>query len=102
MSPQARQQGVDAGEHAIVDDALILESGDLCFAVGAGLVDLVLFSADEGFFVDVGVRFEVAVVGELEGVPFAVVDYHCFGERLGGLWVAEESEVLNREVEDRG
>ena len=34
------------------------------------LVDLVLFGADEGAFVDVGVDFDVAVVGELEGVLF--------------------------------
>jgi hypothetical protein len=32
------------------------------------LVDLGLFGADEGFFVDVGVDFYIAIVGELEGV----------------------------------
>lgn len=32
------------------------------------LVDLCLFCADEGFLVDVGVDFDVAVVGELESV----------------------------------
>jgi hypothetical protein len=31
-------------------------------------VDLGLFGADEGLLVDVGVHFDVAVVGELEGV----------------------------------
>jgi hypothetical protein len=39
-------------------------------------VDLVLFCADEGALVDVGVDFDVGVVGELEGVPLAVVDWH--------------------------
>jgi hypothetical protein len=46
------------------------------------LVDLVLFCADEGTLVDVGVDFDVGVVGELEGVPLAVVDWHdccCIG-----------------------
>lgn len=76
MGAQAGEQTVDAGEEAIVDDAFIAEGGDFVLALEAGLVDLVLLGADEGAFVDVGVDFDVGVVGELEGVPFAVVDYH--------------------------
>lgn len=76
MAAQAGEQAVDAGEEAIVDDAFVAEGGDFVFALEAGLVDLVLLCADEGAFVDVGVDFDVRVVGELEGVPFAVIDYH--------------------------
>lgn len=85
MVAEAGEEGVDADEEAVVDDAFVFEGGDFVFAFEAGLVDLVLLCADEGAFVDVGVDFDVGVVGELEGVPFAVVDYHC-GRGLGVVW----------------
>jgi hypothetical protein len=88
------EETVDALGEAIVDDALVLKSADLMAAVLAFLVDLGLFGADEGFLVDIGVHFDVAIVGELEGVllesqklqqqciricntyPLAVVNHH--------------------------
>ena len=41
-------------------------------------VDLVLLGADKGAFIDVGMYFDIAVVGELEGIPLAVVDHHFY------------------------
>ncbi len=82
MFAEACEEGVDAGEQAIVDDAFVFEGGDFVFALEAGLVDLVLLCAYEGAFVDVGMDFNIGVVGELEGVPLAIVDYH-YG--MGGV-----------------
>jgi len=65
---QRGQEAVDAGEEAVVDDALVFQRGYLVPALGALLVDLVLFGADEGAFVDVGVDFDVGIIAELEGV----------------------------------
>lgn len=67
---------------AIIDDTLVLERLDLVAAVFALLVDLRLLCANEGFLVDVGVDFDVAVVRQLkrvlgsntlEDVPFDVL-----------------------------
>lgn len=68
MPLEAGDQGVDAREQPVVDDALVLERFGLVLALGALLVDLALLGADEGALVDVGVDFDVGVVGELEGV----------------------------------
>ena len=62
------EQLADALGEPVVDDALILERLDLVAAAFALGVDLVLLGADEGLLVDVGVHFDVAIVGELEGV----------------------------------
>jgi uncharacterized Tic20 family protein len=62
------EETVDALGEAIVNYALVLECLYLVSALVALLVDLGLFGADEGLLVDVGVYFDVAVVGELEGV----------------------------------
>ena len=37
-------------------------------AFGSLLVDLVLFGADEGAFVDIGVDFDIRVVAQLESI----------------------------------
>lgn len=59
------EEGGDALEEAIVDDAFVLEDLDVVFALEAFLVDLGLFGADEGAFIDVGMDFDVGVVAEL-------------------------------------
>lgn len=69
MAAESRQEGVDAFEQSVVDDPLVFQGLDLVASVVALLVDLVLLRADEGAFVDVGVDFDVGVVGELEGIP---------------------------------
>lgn len=90
MAAEAGEEGIDAGEETIVDNAFVFEGGDFVFALEAGLVDLVLLCADEGAFVDVGMLWDVRVIGELESVPFAVVDYHD-----GGFGVPNEYCVVN-------
>ena len=65
MRLQRCKQAVDAFGEAIVDNALILERLYLVAAVVALLVDLGLFGANEGFLVDIGVYFYVAVIREL-------------------------------------
>lgn len=88
------EESIDAFCEAIVDDALILQCFYLMATLFALLVNLGLFCADKRFLVDIGVYFDVAVVGELEGVlcrelevvattrephytyPLAVVDHH--------------------------
>lgn len=46
--------------------AFVFEDFDVVFTLKAFLVDLVLFGADEGAFIDVGMDFDVGVVAELE------------------------------------
>ncbi len=95
MFAEACKKGVNTDEQAIVDDAFVLEGGDFVFALETGLVDLILLCADEGAFVDVGMDFDVGIVGELESVPFAVVDYHY--ER-GVLLVKKRAEIAAAQV----
>lgn len=66
MGAQGGEQGGDALQQAIVDYALIFEGLDLVLALEALLVDLVLFGADEGPFVDVGMDLDVGVIAELQ------------------------------------
>lgn len=68
MGLESCEQGVDAFEEAIVDDALVFVGFDLVLAFEACLVDLVLLGADKGAFIDIGVDFDVGVVAEFEGV----------------------------------
>jgi hypothetical protein len=65
---QSGQEPVDALGEAVIDDAFVLESLDLVPAVVTFLVYLGLFGANEGLLVDIWVHFDVAVVGQLEGV----------------------------------
>jgi hypothetical protein len=65
---EGREKTIDAGHKTIVDDALILEGGDLVTAVLPLLVDLILLGSNEGPLVDVGMDLDVRVVAELEGV----------------------------------
>lgn len=68
MGFECREQPVDAKHEAIVDYALVLQCLDLVSTSVAFLVDLGLFGADEGALVDVGMDFDVGVVGQLESV----------------------------------
>jgi hypothetical protein len=63
---QRGEEAVDAFGKAIVDDALVLEGAYLVTAMVTFLVDLCLFRANEGLFVNVGMYFDIAVVGELQ------------------------------------
>ena len=76
VTPQLGQEGIDAPEKSIVDDAFVLEGFDLMLALGSLHVDLALLRPNEGALVDIGMGFEVRIVGELEGIPLAVVDWH--------------------------
>lgn len=58
----------DALNEAIVDDAFVLKGFDVVLALLAFLVDLVLFGADEGAFIDIRMDFNVRVIAELQGV----------------------------------
>ena len=64
--------------------ALVLESLYLVSSLVAFLVNLGLFGADEGFLVNVGMDFNIAVVRELEGVLC------CVSLTLG--WLARRCE----------
>lgn len=68
MRLEGCEEGVDAPEQAIVDDALILVGFNFVFAFRSLLVDLGLLCADEGAFVYVGVYLDIGVVAKLEGI----------------------------------
>ena len=68
MGFEGCEQPTDALGEAIVEYSFVFERLDLMPPSIAFLVDLSLLCADEGLFVDVGVNFDVAVVGQLEGV----------------------------------
>ena len=56
---QGCEEVVDADHEAIVDDALILESGNLMATMISLLVDLILLGSNEGALVDVGMDFDI-------------------------------------------
>lgn len=56
------QQTIDAGQQAIVDDLFVFEGLNVVFPVDSLLVNLVLFCADEGTLVDVGMNLDIGVV----------------------------------------
>lgn len=68
MRLEGVEEGGDAGYERVVDNALILQGGDLQAAMLALLVDLGLFGADEGALVDVRVDLNVGVIAQLQGV----------------------------------
>lgn len=93
MRFQGSEETVDALRESIINDALVLQRLDLMPSVVAFLVYLCLFGADERLLVDIRVDFDVAVIGQLQGVlatvsrqslrawyrctrPLAVVDDH--------------------------
>jgi hypothetical protein len=95
---QCGKKSVQAYGKSIVDNAFILQCLDLVPPPIALLVNLFLFSPYERPFVDVGVDFDITIIGQLEGVlrvwlvvdacgkrrelvmrvtyPLAVVDHH--------------------------
>lgn len=78
------EEAVNALGEAIVDDALVLERLYLVSSVVAFLVYLGLFGADERLLVDVWVNFDVAVVGELEGI-LMLLAWRCETGRIEAL-----------------
>jgi hypothetical protein len=56
---QGGEQGIDTDDETVVHDAFVLERLDLVSTSVARLVDLSLFRANEGTFVDVGVNLDV-------------------------------------------
>ena len=70
---QRVEQVVYAVDEAIVDDLLVLEGLDLVFAIDTLLVDLVLLCTDERTLVDIGMDFDIGIIGQLESVLETVV-----------------------------
>lgn len=60
------EEGGDARDERVIDDALVLQGRNLEAPVVALLVDLGLLGADEGALVDVGVHLNIRVVAELQ------------------------------------
>lgn len=56
---------VDARKQAVVDNALILQGLNLVAALLSLLVDLSLLGSDERTLVDIGMNFDVRVIGQL-------------------------------------
>lgn len=67
---------VDAGEQSVIDNALVLQGLDLVAALLSLLVNLSLLGSNKRTFVDIGVDLDIRVVGELQGIPLAVVEHH--------------------------
>jgi hypothetical protein len=65
---ESSKEKVYPRQQSVVDAALELEGRDAVLSLGAVAVDLGLLCADEGLLVDVGVDFDVRVVGELDCV----------------------------------
>lgn len=57
------KETVDAFGEAVIDDTLVLQCLDLMPPMIALLVDLSLFGAYERLFVNIGMYFDVAVIG---------------------------------------
>lgn len=68
MGVQSFDQIIYTSEQAIVDDPLVFQCCYLMLSVVPLLMDLILFRADEGAFVDIWVDLDVRVVAELEVV----------------------------------
>jgi hypothetical protein len=68
MSFQRSEEGGDAFDQGIVDDALVLERFDLVPALLAFRMNLVLLRTDERSLVHIGVDFDVGIIAELQRV----------------------------------
>lgn len=66
MGTEGGEEGGDALDEAVVDDALVLEGLDILSPLLTLLVDLVLLGSDEGSLVDVGMDLDIRVIAELE------------------------------------
>ena len=93
VGSEGGEEGRDALQQAVVDDALVLEGFDVLFALLALLVDLVLLCADKGAFVDVGMDLDIGVIAELQVVLHGDNETYMLVASLDIIVSAEDAEL---------